>query len=52
MFNKYDFKEGINTTNRIINDIMFLYDFRTKETYFTRMGKSKMKFTDIIFIYT
>ncbi|AVP56098.1 transposase IS4 family protein [Clostridium tetani] len=48
MFNKYDFKEGINTTNRIINDIMFLYDFRTKETYFTRMGKSKMKFTDII----
>ncbi|OPJ55922.1 IS4 family transposase [Alkalithermobacter paradoxus] len=48
MFNRYDFKEGIETTNRIINDIMFLYDFRTKETYFTRMGRSKMKFTDII----
>lgn len=48
MFNRYDFKEGIKTTNRIINDIMFLYNFRTKDTYFTRMGRSKMKFTDII----
>jgi hypothetical protein len=42
------FKEGIKTSNQIINDIMFLYKFRVKETYFTRMGKSKMKFNNII----
>ncbi|WP_252232280.1 IS4 family transposase [Clostridium sp. ZBS15] len=48
MFKIYNLKEGIKTTNKIINDIMFLYDFRSKKTYFTRMGRSKMKFNDII----
>lgn len=41
-------KKGIQASNQIIDDIMFLYKFRMKETYFTRMGRSKMKFTDII----
>lgn len=43
-----NFKEGIKASNHVINDIMFLYKFRLKETYFTRMGGSKLKFTDII----
>lgn len=43
-----NFKEGIKVSNQVINDIMFLYNFRLKETYFTRMGGSKLKFTDII----
>ena len=43
-----NFKEGIKRSNQVINDIMFLYKFRVKETYFTRMGRSKMKFNDII----
>lgn len=42
------FKIGVQTSNKIIDDILFLYDFRIKETYFTRMGRSKMKFNDII----
>lgn len=41
-------KKGIEISSNVINDIMFLYDFRTKSTYFTRMGKSKMKFNSII----
>lgn len=48
MFKINHFKEGIKTSNQLINDIMFLYKFRTKETYFTRTGRSKMKFNDII----
>ncbi|NFH70232.1 transposase [Clostridium botulinum] len=48
MFKIYNLKEGIKTTNKIINDIMFLYDFRSKKTYFTRMGRSKMNFNNII----
>lgn len=43
-----NFKEGIKRSNQVINDIMFLYKFRVKETSFTRMGRSKMKFNDII----
>ncbi|MGL4911075.1 MAG: IS4 family transposase [Romboutsia sp.] len=42
------FKKGIQETNKIIDDILFLYTFRMKETYFTREGRSKMKFNDII----
>ncbi len=42
------FKKGIQSSNQIIDDIMFLYKFRMKETYFTRMGRSKMKFNDIV----
>jgi len=41
-------KRGIEISNNVINDIMFLYQFRTKVTHFTRMGKSKMKFNNII----
>lgn len=43
-----NFKEGIKRSNQVIDDIMFLYKFRVKEAYFTRMGRSKMKFNDII----
>jgi hypothetical protein len=42
------FKKGIQASNQIIDDIMFLYKFRMKETYFTRMGRSKMNFNDIV----
>ncbi|MBU3089821.1 hypothetical protein KPL42_15150 [Clostridium gasigenes] len=42
------FKKGIQSSNQIIDDIMFLYKFRMKETYFTRVGRSKMKFNDIV----
>lgn len=48
MFKINYFKEGIKASNQLINDIMFLYKFRTKDTYFTRMGRSKMNFNDII----
>lgn len=41
-------KNGIQISSQVINDIMFLYQFRTKPTYFTRMGKSKMKFNSTI----
>lgn len=43
-----NFKEGIKRSNQVISYIMFLYEFRVKETYFTRIGRSKMKFNDII----
>ncbi len=42
------FKEGIRVTNLLINDIIFLCEFRMKKTYFTREGTSKMNFKDII----
>lgn len=42
------FKEGIIVTNALINDIIFLFDTRMKETYFTRKGNTKMDFKDII----
>lgn len=42
------FKKGIESSTQIIDDIMFLYTFRMEKNYFTRMGKSKMKFKDII----
>lgn len=42
------FKKGIQASNQIIADIIFLYKFRMKETYFTRAGGSKMRFNDII----
>ncbi|APQ73101.1 hypothetical protein [Clostridium botulinum] len=41
-------KEGIKITSSLINDIMFLFEFRTKESYFTRTGRSKMGFKKII----
>lgn len=41
-------KEGIRITSKIINDIMFLCDVRTKDTYFTRKGTCKMGFKNII----
>lgn len=43
-----ELKKGIEISSNVINEIMFLYDFRTKSTYFTRIGKSKMKFNSII----
>ena len=41
-------KKGIQSSNKIIDDIIFIYKFRMKETYFTREGRSQMKFNDII----
>lgn len=40
--------EGIKITEAIINDIMFMCQMRTKETYFTRIGNNKMNFKNII----
>lgn len=40
--------EGIRITNEIINDIIFLCETRMKKTYFTREGKSKMGFKNVI----
>ncbi len=42
------FKEGIRVTSLLIDDIMFLFEFRMKDTYFTRTGRSKMSFKNII----
>lgn len=41
-------KEGIRVTSLLIDDIMFLFEFRIKDTYFTRTGRSKMSFKTII----
>lgn len=41
-------KEGIRVTSLLIDDIMFLFEFRMKGTYFTRTGRSKMSFKNII----
>ncbi len=41
-------KEGIKVTSLLIDDIMFLFKFRMKDTYFTRIGRSKMSFKNII----
>jgi hypothetical protein len=41
-------KEGIRVTSLLIDDIMFLFEFRMKDTYFTRIGRSKMSFKNII----
>lgn len=41
-------KEGIQITSSLIDDIMFLFEFRTKDTYFTRIGRCKMSFRNII----
>ena len=49
MFKKINYlKEGIEITSKLINDIMFLLDSRTKETYFTREGRCKMGFKNMI----
>ena len=40
--------EGIRITNEIINDIIFLCETRMKKTYFTREGKSKMGFKNVL----
>lgn len=41
-------KEGIRITNLLIDYIMFLIEFRMKQTYFTRVGRSKINFKNII----
>lgn len=41
-------KEGIRVTSLLIDDIMFLFEFRMKDTYFTRTGRSTMSFKNII----
>jgi len=41
-------KEGIRVTSLLIDDIMFLFEFRMKDTYFTRTGRSTMNFKNII----
>lgn len=46
MKTKHSLIEGIKLTERIIDDIIFLCESRSKPTYFTRRGK--MNFKDII----
>lgn len=41
-------KEGLKITSKMISDIMFLLEVRTKDTYFTRKGTSKMGFKSMI----
>lgn len=36
-------KEAIELTNRLLDDIIFMCEARTKSTYFTRSGKMKFK---------
>ena len=43
------FKEALDITNQLINDIIFMCETRTKSTYFTRNGKMSFKST-ILFI--
>lgn len=42
------FEEGLRLTNLLFDDIMFLIEFRMKETYFTRIGRNKMNFKSIM----
>ena len=43
------FKEALDITSQLINDIIFMCETRTKSTYFTRNGKMSFKST-ILFI--
>jgi hypothetical protein len=40
--------EGLRITNNILNDIIFMCETRTKQTYFTRSEVSKLGFKNII----
>ena len=42
------FNEGLRITNLLLDNIMFLYKFRMKQSDFTREGRCKMNFRDII----
>jgi len=42
------FNSGLRITNLLVDDIMFLYKFRMKQSDFTREGRCKMNFIDII----
>lgn len=45
---KKTFLEGLNITNQLTNDIVFMCETRTKSTYFTRSNNCKMDFKDLI----
>lgn len=42
------FNSGLRITNLLVDDIMFLYKFRMKQRDFTREGRCKMNFRDIL----
>lgn len=48
MIEKKTFLEGLNITNQLTNDIVFMCETRTKSTYFTRSNNCKMGFKDLI----
>ncbi|SHJ09941.1 hypothetical protein SAMN02746098_05162, partial [Desulfosporosinus lacus DSM 15449] len=48
MIGKKTFLEGLNITNQLTNDIVFMCETRTKSTYFTRSNNCKMGFKDLI----
>lgn len=48
MAEKKKLLEGLNITNQLTNDIVFMCETRTKPTYFTRSNNCKMNFKDLI----
>jgi hypothetical protein len=48
MNTKKTFLEGIRITERLLNDVIFMCESRTKSTYFTREGNNKLNFVSII----
>jgi len=48
MVGKKKFLEGLDITNQLIDDIVFMCESRTKSTYFTRSNNCKMAFKDLI----
>lgn len=48
MKEKNYFLQGIKITNTLIDDIIFLFESRSKATYFTRVGSNIMTFKSIL----
>lgn len=48
MKEKNYFLQGIKITNTLIDDIIFLFESRSKSTYFTRIGSNIMTFKSIL----
>ncbi|WP_032078992.1 IS4 family transposase [Clostridium drakei] len=48
MKEKNYFLQGIRITNSLIDDIIFLFESRSKETYFSRVGSNIMTFKSIL----
>ena len=48
MKTKKTFLEAIQITERLLNDVIFMCESRTKSSYFTREGNNKMNFKKLI----